>query len=366
MKNYRLYEATDFALEPDFIQWVFEGKNDNFWQSWMEKNPDRQLVVAEAKLIVQSLLPTNTKVPEDVVEDEVSKLLNTIRVPEQHVPVHKIHSSKKWWWAAASVIFLAGLAIGAFIYFNRDAAAEKFSYAAATTSRKLVEQINTSDKPVTVLLPDSSIVELAPQSRLSYAGNFKDSANRDVYLLGEAFFKVTKNARQPFRVFANEVVTKVLGTSFTVRAFEKEKTIKVIVRTGKVRVYSQTGVPENTGLNTVRPDDILLTPNQEAIFQKDWKKFQKTILEKPVIIDPGISLRSMIYEETPVIKVLEQFKKAYGISIIYDEESLKKCTITADLTDESLYSRLDLICKAIDANYEIINSEIFIRAKGCE
>ena len=130
-------------------------------------------------------------------------------------------------------------------------------------------------------------------------------------------------------------------------------------------MYSQTDEPENTGINAIRPDDILLTPNQEAIFQKEQQKFQKKILEKPVIIDSTISLHSMIYEETPVIKVLEHFKKAYGISIIYDEDALKNCTITADLTDELLYARLDLICKAIDANYEMINSEIFIRAKGC-
>ncbi len=65
------------------------------------------------------------------------------------------------------------------------------------------------------------------------------ATNRDVYLSGEAFFEVTKNPDRPFRVFANEIVTKVLGTSFTVRSFENDTTIQVIVRTGKVTVYSQ-------------------------------------------------------------------------------------------------------------------------------
>lgn len=367
MKNYKLYEATDFALDPDFIQWVYERKNEKFWEEWIAQNPEKQLVIAEAEKIVQSLQPASVRISNKEVDEEISKLLSTIRVQEEvHLPVRQIRSSAKWWWAAAAIFVLAGIALGIVNLYTKNPATEKFSYASQVTALKLVEQVNTSDKAILILLPDGSTVELAPKSRLSYANDFKDSLNRDVFLLGEAFFNVTKNPGQPFRVFANGVVTKVLGTSFTVRSFEKENSIKVTVRTGKVRVYSQTDEPENTGMNAIHTDDILLTPNQEAIFEKKQQKFQKKILEKPVIIDPRISLNSMIYEETPVIKVLEVFKKAYGVSIIYDEDTLKKCTITADLTDESLYSRLDLICKAIDANYEIINSEIFIRAKGCE
>lgn len=365
MKNYRLYETADFVLDDDFIQWALEGKKDAFWKDWLKQNPDKQLMVAEAKRIVQSFQVVNhVNVSEKEIEAEVNKLLSTVRVSNE-APVYRISLPRVNWWAAASVFVLAGICIWTLFYFTRKGSAEKFSYTALTTNLKLVEQVNSSDKPVAVLLPDGSTVNLSPQSRLSYSKDFKDSVNRDVYLSGEGFFSVTKNPRQPFRVFANGIITKVLGTSFTVRSFEKENTIKVTVRTGKVRVYSQNDEPENTGMSAVYPDDILLTPNQEVVFQKKQQKFQKKILERPVIIDPAISLKEMVYEETPVIKVLEHFKKAYGISIVYDEETLKYCTITADLTDESLYSRLDLICKAIDANYEIIDSEIFIRSKGC-
>ena len=88
-------------------------------------------------------------------------------------------------------------------------------------------------------MPDESTVELAANSRIAYANNFDSAGTRDVYLSGEAFFKVTKNPCRPFRVFANEIVTKVLGTSFSVRSFEKDTVIQVTVRTGKVSVYSQ-------------------------------------------------------------------------------------------------------------------------------
>jgi hypothetical protein len=251
------------------------------------------------------------------------------------------------------------------ILVNRQSS-NQFTYSKATLARHLVEQENISDKEMSIVLPDNSVVKLAPNSRLSYSNEMEKNPERDVYLSGEAFFEVTKNPSKPFRVFADEVVTKVLGTSFTVRAFEKDKEIKVTVRTGKLRVYSQETDAAKADMNTEHPDDILLTPNQQVVYQRNKQKFQKTILEKPVIIDSAISKSSMIYEDAPVIGVLENLKKAYGISIIYDEDTLKACTLTADLTDESLRAKLDLICKAIDAGYEIINSEVFIRAKGCQ
>ena len=74
----------------------------------------------------------------------------------------------------------------------------------------------------------------------------------------------------------------------------------------------------------------------------------------------------MLYEEAPLEKVFSQLSKKYGINIVYDIELLKNCTVTADLRNETFYRKLDLICKAIDAGYEIIDGQIVIVTKGCE
>jgi len=364
MNNYRLYETTDFVLDEDFIQWVYEGKNDIFWNKWLSQNPDKELVIAEARRILQSLQPVTATIEETEVDEEVSKLLNSIRVAEQ-APIHKISSNRKWWWAAASLVFLAGIAVLTITLLNGNSLSEKFSYNSVTATRQLIEHVNTSDKPLRISMPDGSTAELAPASRLSYANDFKDSANRDVFLSGEAFFNVTKSPKQPFRVFTDEVVTKVLGTSFTVSSFQKDKTIRVTVKTGKVNVYSQEAFTNKTEVKPGNGESVLLTPNQQAVYVKEKKKFEKKFIEKPVIIVSGITDKEMMFEEAPVVKILELLKKAYGISIVYDPELLRYCTLTADLTNESVYTKLDLICKAIDAGYEIVDSEIFFNARGC-
>jgi hypothetical protein len=186
-----------------------------------------------------------------------------------------------------------------------------------------------------------------------------------VYLSGEAFFEVTKDALHPFRVFSNEIITKVLGTSFTISAFDKAKDIEVTVRTGKVGVYSQLVTNDKTAAPTNKLEGIIITPNQQLLYKKEQRKFKKEILDNPVIIDPGITSQSMIYEDAPLVEIFKDLKKAYGIKIIYDIGQLKNCTLTADLSDEALEAKLNLICKAIGGSYEIIDAQVIIHAAGC-
>ncbi|HKO81987.1 MAG TPA: FecR family protein, partial [Chitinophagaceae bacterium] len=292
MKNYHLYDVLDFVVDEDFIRWVNEKNpaDETFWTNWLEQYPEKHLAIAEARQIVQTIRIETIPVKSAEIKKEVSRLLDTVRKkkPDQSSPVFWIRK----WRLVAAIIILTGIAALTGIIIN-NWSSNRFTYVKATLAKRLVEQVNISDMELRIVLPDSSVVKLAPNSRLSYSNDMDKHPERDVYLSGEAFFEVTKNPAQPFRVFSDEVVTKVLGTSFTVRAFEKDKEIKVTVRTGKVRVYSQVNDEVKTEMNAEHPDDILLTPNQQVVYQRSKQKFQKTILEKPVIIDSAISKNSM-------------------------------------------------------------------------
>ena len=91
------------------------------------------------------------------------------------------------------------------------------------------------------------------------------------------------------------------------------------------------------------------------------------MLENPVEILPDAAYqKNMLFEDVPLEKVFTQLSKIYGISIVYDNELLKKCTVTADLRIETFYKKLELICKAIGARYEIIDGQVVIQTNGCE
>ena len=371
MKDFRLFDIYDFLTDDDFIRWVQEAKKEDneFWNSWLAQHPDKHLTIEEARRILQILTPRKSAIDDLEKEIEVKKLLDTIGAqpidqPEPRV-LHISHN-KKWWYAAA-VFFIALAAAISYFVLTRNATAGKFDYTSVTPSKQLVENVNSSANPVRLVLPDESIVELSAGSRIAYGNNFDSSQTRDVYLSGEATFTVVKNPAHPFRVFANEIVTKVLGTTFTVRSFNKDSIIQVTVRTGKVSVYSQentsnseTGMPNQLG-------GIILTVNQELLYKKSNREFKKTLLQNPVVITRDtVDQKTMVYDDAPLEKVFAQLSKIYGVSIVYDNDLMKKCTVTADLRSEAFYRKLDLICKAIGANYEIIDGQVVIQSNGCE
>lgn len=372
MKDLRLYDIMDFVMDEDFIRWVQEGRpqDEAFWNNWLRSNPEKHLLIAEARRILESIrIEQKTFTPEEI-DLEASKLLDAINGQNfEEAPRHHVRRITRRQWMVAAVmtgLILLGIRYFPFGKAGHEKQQQFYSYSTLTAQRALIEQVNTSDKPISITLADSSIVELSVNSRISYPRSFDSGTTRDVYLSGEAFFKVAKNPNLPFRVFSNELVTKVLGTSFKVRSFEKDSVIQVIVKTGKVSVYSQGGkaveeksTPDNSG-------GIILTPNQQLTYRKEGQQFQKVLLSKPSMIVPVAVDRNMVYEDTRLEEVFDQISKAYGINIVYDMELLKNCTVTADLRNESFYDKLDLLCRAIGAGYEVIDGQVVIQSSGCQ
>jgi ferric-dicitrate binding protein FerR (iron transport regulator) len=366
MKDFRLYDISDFVIDEDFIRWVHEQREEDnlFWNTWLQQHPEKHLVIASARRIVESIRFQQSPINEVEVEQEVSRLLQTIST-QQTTPQPRTGKviSYKWWYAAAVLLFCI---TGAWYFFFRNTNKQPYAYSSMVAAKQLIEHTNTSQKPLVLTLPDGSHITLASKSRVSYAHTFgsndtaKNGASRDVYLLGEAFFEVTKNPHRPFRVFANEIVTKVLGTSFTVRSFEKDTTIQVTVKTGKVSVYAQPPVQASPKMS-----EIILTPNQQLVYERSGATFQKVLLSNPALVVPPVE-RSLVYDEAPIERIFSDLSKVYGISIVFDSEVLKKCTVSADLTNEPFYRKLDLICTAIDAHYEVIDGQVVIESSGCK
>jgi hypothetical protein len=227
---------------------------------------------------------------------------------------------------------------------------------------------NTSGVPLTLEMEDGSKVILQPGSRINYAQHFA-ADKREVYLQGEAFFEVSKNPKRPFLVYSNNIVTEVLGTSFSIKLNNKTNKIEVNVRTGRVQVF------ENPKL--VKPGDstdngVILTPNQKAVYDADKRQFKTTLVDQPVPLTPANVLdnsaaapQKFVFDQAPLLRVLTVLEKNYGIEMVVENENLYNCTFTGDVTEQSLYTKLDIITRVINATYEIKGTRILIKGKGC-
>lgn len=80
-----------------------------------------------------------------------------------------------------------------------------------------------------VLLSDGSEVWLNGNTNLEMSTLF-EKEKRDVYLSGEAYFKVTKDKNRQFSVYTEKMVTNVTGTEFLIRSYPGEECSVTLVK----------------------------------------------------------------------------------------------------------------------------------------
>jgi ferric-dicitrate binding protein FerR (iron transport regulator) len=230
------------------------------------------------------------------------------------------------------------------------------------TKHKSFEYNNNSDGEQHIVLSDGSEVVLEKNSRLTYAANFS-SGKREVYLEGNAFFNITRNPARPFIVYTQTIVTKVLGTSFYVKAMSNEETASVVVKTGKVSVFKRENFTSgDAGSSALK--GMVVTPNQQVVYDISNEQMDKSLIEKPALATQAPL--SFDFDDTPATEVFKTLHAAYGVPVVIDEEVLATCTISASLGNEPFYEKLSIIFKIINATYDVIDGTVVINTKGCK
>lgn len=313
----------------------------------------------EKKLVEQwfNLLDTTGTHEKEANLDE--KMWSAIQLKTK--PVRRI----EWWkYASAAVILLAlGVSFLFPIWNNGDTDLAILENA----KENFIKQTNTTTATVDAVLPDGSQITLEPGASIEYAPNF-EGETREVYLNGKAFFNVKHNPEKPFLVYANKVVTKVLGTSFWIDDKSVTQGVEVSVVTGKVLVSTESD-KKNKNLERVK-NGVLLTANQKVTYNEKSKIFETGLVESPILIAEEDKKTtnlapSFFYEENSISEVLSDLEKAYGIDILVENNALKKCFFRGDIGQQPLYTKLDLICSSINATYEVRGTRILISGKGC-
>ncbi|PXY46369.1 FecR family protein [Flavobacterium hydrophilum] len=229
---------------------------------------------------------------------------------------------KVWRYAVAAAVIIFVL-IGTGIYFNGSPLQDDIYLTSNTVE-------NTTSIIKTVALPDSSRVELSPNSKIVYANNFE--TNRKIIVEGEAYFKVTKDKKHPFQVFCNETTTTVLGTSFTVQE-NAQKGVTVSLYEGSV----QMNVKDQDKKWILKPGEKFIYGNNTAEVA-EFNRFTDFENEKLSIVSDYI-------------------KTNYGYTMTIPEEySNQRITIRIN-KKEDLKTIVQLISEMYNLKFEI-NDEV--------
>jgi ferric-dicitrate binding protein FerR (iron transport regulator) len=156
-------------------------------------------------------------------------------------------SRKSVWMAAASIVIL--LSTGTFIYLRKAGSGS----AGIQSREKALSRVFSNPRGGEIkelMLEDGSKVWLNAASTLKYPSGFSGS-DRLVELSGEAFFEVAENSSSPFRVLIRDAEVEVLGTHFSIMAYDDEPISRTMLVDGAVKIKSGG-------------DSVTLQPRQQA------------------------------------------------------------------------------------------------------
>ncbi|AQG79890.1 FecR family protein [Spirosoma montaniterrae] len=353
----------DLVTNDNFRRWVLkpDAESSAYWEAYLQQYPNQAETVRQAEQVVRQLAQATAPAYADTAEEQL--VWQRIRQElDSKQTTGRVITFRPLRWlsvaAAASVLLALGWWQFRAVSTSNPQAYQPPVDKAATLMQ---ERLNTSQQPLRLRLADGSTVVLQPKSQLTYPTVFS-ADSRVVFLTGEAFFEVEKRPAQPFLVYAGQTVTRVLGTSFRIKAYGYEPTVQVSVRTGKVSVYAR---PTTTAVARSDWKGVQLTPNQQAVFVTRTAHLRRELVPAPEPLPLATIPTELVFDERPVNEVLTRLEAIYGLTIDYNKAALANCTITTTFTNESLIKRLSFICQAIGATYTITDGQIRIESSGC-
>lgn len=196
-----------------------------------------------------------------------------------------------------------------------------------------------------LFLFDGTEVWLNSGTVFRYPNRFNQD-ERNVFIDGEAFFKVTPNTKIPFKVKTTELEVEVLGTSFNVSAYHSELKQSVVLEQGKVQINNLAGkkigslAPGQMAVKT--KGTSLQIEHTNPYFYTSWKDGK------------------VVFNAEKLGDIAEKLERWYNIEIRFEQESLKDFEFTGTILRNKPINQtimaLELLAP-IRFNYQIRTNE---------
>lgn len=199
-------------------------------------------------------------------------------------------------------------------------------------------------KDYKINLSDGSEVWMNADTKLKFPLNFSDTT-REITIDGEAYVKVSKNARQPFIVHLPGGTVQVLGTEFNVNSYDTSNT-RVSLVNGIVQVKTTTA-------------NLVIKPGKEVRLDPITGQLHLQSFNE----DYTLSWRKGIYafRNSSLSEVLQVLPRWFDVSLKIDDPKFAQKRFTG-IIDRNLpiEQSLDILKKTNDFDYSLKDGEVRI------
>lgn len=178
---------------------------------------------------------------------------------------------------------------------------------------------------------------------------------RVVKLRGEAYFEVAKDAKRPFIVETEGTRTRVLGTSFNVKAYPDERYERTTLLEGSVEIT----LAESTGTPSPR---MVLEPGMQA----RWETGSRSLSVRAVDAEDAIAWRrgEFLFTEEDIQVVLQTLSRWYGVEFVSTDEKLETYTFSGMMSkDDKLGETLEILTLAGGPAFRIEGDKVYMSKK---
>ena len=196
-----------------------------------------------------------------------------------------------------------------------------------------------------IQLADGSRVWLNSETSIQYPVAF-GAKERRVFVQGEAYFEVAKDAKKPFTVqFMSSSVT-VLGTSFNIRAYPEEKRSQTTLAEGSVRIYSPGS-------------SMLLKPGEQA----EVSALSGEMVKQEVEVKNFTSWKDgrFVFEQQPLEDIMRTLERWYDIRVIFKDEGAKRISLSGNMKRYGDFSQvMKMLQMTGDVRFELHGNDVYI------
>ncbi|MBN1791151.1 MAG: DUF4974 domain-containing protein [Bacteroidales bacterium] len=351
------FSIDQLLLNESFIRYVLEKSKEDimYWNTWISENPENADVLIKAREIIDFVYTHKAQPHHPGISKKIYEKLQQRILAEQlplKQPDRKV--SLRYYWYAASILLLVsfGFLLGKMLRPVR----------VTDVSSNYLEVIVPDGQRSQLILPDSTKVWLNAGTRLKYPVNFLQQS-REVYLSGEAYFKVKHlKGDLPFIVhLKNNLNVRVLGTEFNVKSYESDEIIETTLLNGSVRLIKAD--EKNKVIENLR-----LKPNERAVYQKQEEKITvSSLLSESEGAVNEIELvtawkdEELVFHNETFEDIAVKLERWFGYQITVNDEFLKQERFTGKFANnETIYQILEVFNRSESIQYKNYNSEIII------
>ncbi len=382
-----------------FVDWVKNptAESDQYWKQYIADHPLEKEYIDQAKYLLVRFQAEKKKPNDDDIRNVWLNIQAKFLTPRRKVRYINI------WSAAASIILIIGISAGVLLRIiphmrDRDTSVNYASMATTESegnevklifsdnsekrfaagdpaikynqngeilvdSMTLANEISTpnkSDKEAfnqlvvpkgkrsSLTFSDGTRLYLNSGSQVIYPVTF-NKKSREIYVRGEAYLEVAKDAGWPFIVKTDHLSVKVLGTEFNIKSYPDETNSSVVLVKGSVQAI-------------VKSQKILMKESQ--LFTLD-NTTEKTSLRKTDVLEYVSWKDGWMYCTNERIEdIARKLSRYYDVNIQINDDKVKDMTLTGKLDLQTEYQEiLNVISFIAPVDYKIIDGNIILSSK---